>query len=375
MHRLGVAAIGSLCVVAPCDVGVALHAETFFIERAEPEHRAQRRPARRGRTIWQLPRNWGPRPAFRRSARRPRRPPSRPLSTPPRATPARDGLRQSLARRYLHLGEPGRHAGRGRGRDCARDVMGCCGTSEAVDMPGRGSMADLGTVERVRRGQVVRLPADWRGRDHGWRLRRRRRSSEIVRRHQGRGRLSAGFHRRQLRRAVEQRHCHLERAEHDHDHARTDQQRAELGADGRGLLGVGFRIGRLCLGGLRQGTAGLFALAGCAAAAWAARRAAAMKLDVLTGSFLVLEISLIALSDAAIRSGGRRPGRGAGAGFERMVGRQLRLDRDPRRSRVRLQDLADRAWRHRWRDGRGRMEVARVLSANAPVRRDSAVRA
>src|SRR5882757_2779359 len=41
-----------------------------------------------------------------------------------------------------------------------------------------------------------------------------------------------------------------------------------------------------------------------AAAACAARRAAAMKLDVLTGSFGPVEISLIALSDAAIRSEG-----------------------------------------------------------------------
>src|SRR5882724_9787397 len=41
-----------------------------------------------------------------------------------------------------------------------------------------------------------------------------------------------------------------------------------------------------------------------AAAACAARRAAAMKLDVLTGSFGPVEISLIALSDVAIRSEG-----------------------------------------------------------------------
>src|ERR1700682_2152551 len=47
-----------------------------------------------------------------------------------------------------------------------------------------------------------------------------------------------------------------------------------------------------------------FSLTGCAAAAWAARRAAAMKLDVLTGAFLTAEISLIAFSEAAIRSDG-----------------------------------------------------------------------
>src|SRR5262249_52592370 len=50
----------------------------------------------------------------------------------------------------------------------------------------------------------------------------------------------------------------------------------------------------------------------CAAAACAARRAAAMKLDDDTGSFGAAGISLIALSDAAMRSDGvatRPPGR------------------------------------------------------------------
>ena len=47
-----------------------------------------------------------------------------------------------------------------------------------------------------------------------------------------------------------------------------------------------------------------FSLAGAAAAAWAARRAAAMKLDEETGSRGAAGISLIALSDAAIRSEG-----------------------------------------------------------------------
>ena len=41
-----------------------------------------------------------------------------------------------------------------------------------------------------------------------------------------------------------------------------------------------------------------------AAAAWAARRAAAMKLDVLTGAPVAAGISLIALSEAAMRSDG-----------------------------------------------------------------------
>src|SRR3954469_14725218 len=47
-----------------------------------------------------------------------------------------------------------------------------------------------------------------------------------------------------------------------------------------------------------------FSLTGASAAACAARRAAAMKLDELTGSFGPAAISLIALSEAAIRSDG-----------------------------------------------------------------------
>src|SRR5882724_11286279 len=54
------------------------------------------------------------------------------------------------------------------------------------------------------------------------------------------------------------------------------------------------------LSGLRAA----LSLAGAAAAAWAARRAAAMKLDELTGSRAVAGISLIALSEAAMRSDG-----------------------------------------------------------------------
>jgi hypothetical protein len=45
-------------------------------------------------------------------------------------------------------------------------------------------------------------------------------------------------------------------------------------------------------------------LTGAAAAAWAARRAAAMKFDVLACSRVPAEISLIALSEAAMRSDG-----------------------------------------------------------------------
>ncbi len=54
------------------------------------------------------------------------------------------------------------------------------------------------------------------------------------------------------------------------------------------------------LSGLRPAFSG----GGAAAAAWAARRAAAMKLDVLVGPGLLPEISLIALSEAAMRSDG-----------------------------------------------------------------------
>src|SRR5207302_4487168 len=43
---------------------------------------------------------------------------------------------------------------------------------------------------------------------------------------------------------------------------------------------------------------------GAAAAAWAARRAAAMKLEALGGSRMPAGISLIALSEAAMRSAG-----------------------------------------------------------------------
>ena len=54
------------------------------------------------------------------------------------------------------------------------------------------------------------------------------------------------------------------------------------------------------LSGLRAA----LSLGGAAAAAWAARRAAAMKLDVLAGSRAAAGISLIAFSEAAMRSDG-----------------------------------------------------------------------
>ena len=81
-----------------------------------------------------------------------------------------------------------------------------------------------------------------------------------------------------------------------------------------------------------------FSLTGCAAAAaCAARRAAAMKLEVLTGSFFAFGISA-----SVFRGGdaiGRRPApAGPGTRLERMIGRQIRLDRKARRC---CEDFAD----------------------------------
>ena len=61
-----------------------------------------------------------------------------------------------------------------------------------------------------------------------------------------------------------------------------------------------------------RGGLGRLLVGGAAAAACAARRAAAMKLDELTGSLGRPEISLIALSEAAIRSTATTPVRSAG---------------------------------------------------------------
>ena len=65
-----------------------------------------------------------------------------------------------------------------------------------------------------------------------------------------------------------------------------------------------------------------------AAAACAARRAAAMKLDEETGSFGFDWMSLIALSDAAMRSDGVETAAiRAGAGLERRIRRQRGIER------------------------------------------------
>ena len=128
---------------------------------------------------------------------------------------------------------------------------------------------------------------------------------------------------------VEQRHRHLEGAEHDHDHARADQQRADFRGDAGGGALVRpwawpqpspWRRCRSCR------------LSGRAAAAWAARRAAAMKLDVLTGSFgpvLISPSAFLGSSDPLRRRG--HPRARPGAGLERMIRRQFRLDRGARR--------------------------------------------
>ena len=182
------------------------------------------------------------------------------------------------------------------------------------------SLAD--SVERTRRGGRL-----WdRGRGDGLAGRRRQRRAEGLalqrhrRRHRRRGRFGPGRLRDgiggqsclrlrigwnfirgcgRLTAAVEQRHRHLEAAEHDHDHACANQQRADLRADGRGLLGLVLAVLAPGAGSCRPCRP-----AGAAAAACAARRAAAMKLDELTGSRGAAGMSLIALSDAAMRSDG-----------------------------------------------------------------------
>jgi len=88
---------------------------------------------------------------------------------------------------------------------------------------------------------------------------------------------------------------------------------------------------------------GLRAALSAAAAAWAARRAAAMKLDVLTGPEgpgALGEIPLIAFSEAAMRSDGEAA-RAAGLvpGSSGMIVRQFRLDSGARRRRVRLPEF------------------------------------
>jgi hypothetical protein len=47
MHRLGVAALGGLQVVAPRDVDVLLHAQALLVEGAEPEDRRHHAGLRR----------------------------------------------------------------------------------------------------------------------------------------------------------------------------------------------------------------------------------------------------------------------------------------------------------------------------------------
>ena len=64
------------------------------------------------------------------------------------------------------------------------------------------------------------------------------------------------------------------------------------------------RFGLVAGGVLLSGPRPALSAGGAAAAAWAARRAAAMKLDVLTGSCGLAGISLMAFSEAAMRSDG-----------------------------------------------------------------------
>ncbi len=84
---------------------------------------------------------------------------------------------------------------------------------------------------------------------------------------------------------IEQRHRHLERAEHDHDHARADQQRADPGGDVRGRpCRPPWPCRRPCPWLRPSAERARLLGGGAAAAACAARRAAAMKLDEFTGS-------------------------------------------------------------------------------------------
>ena len=169
---------------------------------------------------------------------------------------------------------------------------------------------------------VVGLPSDRRRRrQRGRRWCRAFRFGIGIGGYLGWSRLAGTLAGRQLQQtaAVEQRHRRLEGAEHDHDHARTNQQRANLGSDRRRFLVAGSRGRRLrlkaCgLGGF-AGLAGLPVGCCAAAAAWAARRAAAMKLDAVAGSGLAAGISLMALSEAAMRSEGD-----AGRPFGRVPG-------------------------------------------------------
>ena len=313
MHRLGVAALGGLHVIAPRDIDVLLHAEALLVEGPEPEDRRHHAGLRRavvpfrgfveirghafafgeahadlvGRGRIALQRGG----AQHRSA---------------------DRLRQPFGRRHLHLGElaAGRRSRLGRNR--AGDIAGGVGEAAGIERLRDRRRCGIATVA-VPSGAA--LLNDCRPIGVG----------EVIEGVAGAGSAglalscaggcAAGACSIELSiagiggavAAVEQRHRHLEGAEHDHDHARADQQRADLGGDGRrllvrilarpcrslGLAGGGLERAATGLVGGRRGGGGL---RGAARGGDEAR--GADRLAALAG------ISLIALSEAAMRSDG-----------------------------------------------------------------------
>ena len=149
----------------------------------------------------------------------------------------------------------------------ARDRAGDVAVGNQGRRRGCGRLRDRNRGRRVgRRGPVQRLLADRRRRSHGGRgsIRRGcgRRGGAIGRRQRIGGRLGRMFHgrHRRWRAGVEQGHRHLEGAEHDHDHAGADQQRADFRGDVRGrlvALGLVGGLGAASLALLLLGRGGL----------------------------------------------------------------------------------------------------------------------
>ena len=130
VHRLGVAALGRLQIIAPRDIDVLLHARDLFRRRSRAgKSPALRRPAPRGHTISRLRRNWRRCLCPRRSARRFHKPPLHRPSARPRAAPVRRSLSGNLSlggtwtRRELAAGRRRLR----RRRDRAGDVAGVLG--------------------------------------------------------------------------------------------------------------------------------------------------------------------------------------------------------------------------------------------------------
>ena len=259
MHRLGIAAVGSLQVVAPRDVDVLLHAQALLVEGAEPEdgghHAGMRGAVVPFRGFVEI----ASRPCLRQSARRPHRPRSHRPSALRCAIPVHR-FRPAAARSAAPV----------PGRSC-RPAVRRSGNS-AGDVVGAGQCGGCGIancgIATAQRHPACSAPElfDWRPIGVGEIIegcRGRRAGCAGAAPALGRSVVAGSSMRRHRRRAagVEQVHRHLEGAEHDHDHARADQQRANLGGDARGFA---CRRPCPCLGG---------ALALAFAAALAAARA------------------------------------------------------------------------------------------------------